>query len=271
MYALMSLCGILAAGFWIYSGAKKEGYDETAVLIFLLAAAGGALLGGHLLYALVHFPLIAGMVRNGAGLAELFRRGIFGGAVYYGGLLGGLAAGLLYARLSFGPFPFRRSPGSGSLSDIITPAIPLFHVFGRIGCFFAGCCFGVESGAGFVFTRSLISGANGVRRFPVQLLEAVFNLSLFFLLCRMRPGGGKPQDIRPPGGGKLDGKLLFLYLLLYPAGRFLLEGIRGDTQRGIWGFFSTSQWISIALIIFSLFKLLRPGGGAGKKKKTAGA
>jgi phosphatidylglycerol:prolipoprotein diacylglycerol transferase len=65
--------------------------------------------------------------------------------------------------------------------DIATPAIPLFHFFGRMGCFFAGCCFGIESSFGYTFRYSIIKEANGINRFPVQLLEALVNLLLFFI------------------------------------------------------------------------------------------
>ena len=45
-----------------------------------------------------------------------------------------------------------------------------------------GCCYGIESEFGVVFTRSLVESANGVRRLPVQLFEAVFELVLFIVL-----------------------------------------------------------------------------------------
>jgi phosphatidylglycerol:prolipoprotein diacylglycerol transferase len=176
-----------------------------------------------------------------------------------------MGAGALYGRHKFGAM----FPG---ITDIISPVIPLFHFFGRIGCFMAGCCFGIESGFGFTFTRSLIAEANGVRRFPVQLLEALFNLGLFCILHIQREAGAAGEGSSgarsfPASLAKsLKGKLLFLYLLLYPAGRFILECIRGDAYRGIWGPFSVSQWISLALIAFSLFKLL----GNKNTSKAAG-
>jgi phosphatidylglycerol:prolipoprotein diacylglycerol transferase len=244
LYSLLALCGIFAAGLYACGSAKKAGYDDTGIIVLLVLAGAGVMLGGHLLYGLSHFPYIIRIFTD-PNASILFRRlgVIFGGSVFYGGLLGGIATGIIYGRRKYGP----ALPG---VLDIIVPAIPLFHFFGRIGCFMSGCCFGIESGFGFTFTRSIIPESNGVNRFPVQLLEALFNAGLFFALRRLRKTGSFRE------------RLLYLYLFLYPVGRFFLELFRGDTFRGIWGPFSTSQWISLGLIAFSLFKLGRRKEGA---------
>ena len=58
--------------------------------------------------------------------------------------------------------------------NMIAPAIPLFHGFGRIGCLFAGCCYGIELKQPIVFMNVV-----RINRVPTQLLEALFE----FLLC----------------------------------------------------------------------------------------
>jgi phosphatidylglycerol:prolipoprotein diacylglycerol transferase len=238
VYALAALCGLFAAGAPACVRAKRAGLDDTDMIVTLLAAAAGALAGGHLLYGLVQFRLFPRLFDAGSAAVFFARAGvIFGGQVFYGGLLGGLAAGAVCGRILFrGRLP--------DALDCIAPFVPLFHVFGRLGCFAAGCCFGVESRAGIVFTRALVPEANGTPRVPVQLIEAAFNLALFALLAARRP--------RPRG------RLIYRYLLLYPAGRFILEFFRGDEYRGFWGPFSTSQWISLALAGFAVFALARP-------------
>ena len=47
-----------------------------------------------------------------------------------------------------------------------------------------------------------------------------------------------------------------LYLIAYPVCRFGLEYLRGDAYRGFVGPFSTSQFISLLLIVFSGLSLL---------------
>ena len=91
---------------------------------------------------------------------------IWGGSVFYGGLLGGILAGAVYLRRKGRPLDLWAS--------LTAPAIPLFHVFGRVGCFLGGCCYGLPSAWGFVYRYSPVAEANGVSRFPVQLVEAAW-------------------------------------------------------------------------------------------------
>ncbi|MFC1463207.1 prolipoprotein diacylglyceryl transferase, partial [Verrucomicrobiota bacterium] len=69
---------------------------------------------------------------------------------------------------------------------------------------------------------------------PVQLYEAAFNLSLFFLLRYAYKRR------------KTDGGILALYLLTYPVGRFCLEFFRGDFRVRLAGL-SVAQLLSITL------------------------
>jgi phosphatidylglycerol:prolipoprotein diacylglycerol transferase len=186
------------------------------MIVLLLFSAVGAFIGGHLLYAAVN-PQPAGALAL-----------TFAGSVFYGGLAGGIAAGALYLKLT--------GRGFTEYSDIAAPSIPLFHAFGRLGCFLGGCCYGVESGVGFIYRRALIESANGVRRLPVQLIESAFLLLLCAVLTRLyRRGAAR-------------GRLLYIYLVSYGAFRFVIEFWRGDEYRGIYRGLSTSQWISIFIL-----------------------
>lgn len=202
------------------------------MIVLLLVAGIGVLLGGHLLYAAVSLRDSLEAIPPGfqadspQKFLALFQL-IFGGSVFYGGLFGGMAAGLLYLRKK--GLPIRE------FTDIVAPAIPLFHFFGRIGCFLGGCCYGIECEFGFIYTHALSESANGVRRFPVQLLEAAFNLLLFLVLWQL---------LRRRKTG-----LLRWYLFCYSIGRFLLEFLRGDAYRGQAFGLSTSQIISLVILI----------------------
>ena len=102
-----------------------------------------------------------------------------------------------------------------------------------------------------------IPGINGVRRFPVALAEAAFNLILFIVLWRLSKNE------------KTKGRMTILYCLSYPVARFILEFFRGDGIRGfLWGL-STSQWISIVIFAAALTVLIvktinRPKDGTNK-------
>jgi phosphatidylglycerol:prolipoprotein diacylglycerol transferase len=137
----------------------------------------------------------------------------------------------------------RKRPQYRYLLDFVVPAIPLFHFFGRIGCFLAGCCFGIESSFGFTFNHSIVDEANGINRFPVQLLEAFINILLFFILDVFRRKKLFKQNI------------IYLYLLLYSFARFFIEFLRGDVYRGFFFVLSTSQIISILIFCFIMPKI----------------
>lgn len=231
-YLVLAILGILTTLFVLYRIAEHHGLDEIQMLFMTLIGFGAAGAGGGLLYGLTNYRLIAALFRNFdkiSSFRELLSalKIIFGGSVFYGGLIGILIVALVYTR---------KKHLSARYLDVAAIGIPLFHVFGRLGCFFSGCCFGIESSVGFVYHYSLIPSANSVRRFPVQLLEAAFNACLCLVLYSL---------FRKK---KLEGRLLSAYLFAYPTFRFFDEFLRGDAYRGIWFGLSTSQWISLLLI-----------------------
>lgn len=242
-YAVMALIGALAAGVFCYLMAKRKKMDEVNMVFILLFAVIGVFIGGHLVYALTNIPYfyLIGHIHDWDSFVAIMG-GIFGGQVFYGGLLGGIAAGGIAAKVM-------KVKPLGGYTDILACAVPLFHCFGRIGCFVGGCCYGVEWEHGITFHNSMLEIANGVPRFPVQLVEAGFNLLLFLFLLWMLQKG------------KMKHYLFFLYLAIYAVGRFILEFFRGDTYRGIWFGVSTSQIISILILlfcgVFGLYKLLQ--------------
>jgi phosphatidylglycerol:prolipoprotein diacylglycerol transferase len=241
----MSLAGIFAAGIYVSHICKKSGYDDNDAIIFLLLVSIGVFIGGHILYSIVNYRIIIYAVKNIKMIKSFhdfldIAALIWGGSVFYGGLLGGLLAAKII---------IHKRPQFRYLFDIAAPSIPLFHFFGRIGCFLGGCCFGIESSFGFTFRHSLVEEANGINRFPVQLLEALFNLILFFILDKFRSGNMFKQN------------LIYMYLLFYSIARFFIEFLRGDKYRGFFFSLSTSQCISILILcfvvirVFGLFRL----------------
>lgn len=225
-YAVVAVVGMMLSGVFICHRAGKAGLDVNRLLVALTVALVGAFVGMHILYGITNIKLFY-VFADVTDIKSFIRAVamVFGGSVFYGGLLGGIAAAYIYLKCTKLPV--------GEYADIIAPGVPLFHGISRIGCFLAGCCYGVESEFGFVYHKSAIEAANGVSRFPVQLLETVCNMAIFLLLWRL----GKAK--------KLRGGLFPLYLILYAVVRFFDEFLRGDDLRGFVGALSTSQFISI--------------------------
>ncbi len=242
-YALFSFMGLIVCGFVVYLSCNKLKIEIEDIAVMELIVAAGLLVGGHLLYGIVNIPQIIATLNSAhvmgfaATLRSLFN--CFGGLVFYGGFLGGLAALKIYIR-------FSKSEFRSHLLDIYAFSVPLFHFFGRIGCFFAGCCYGIESSVGFITNNNtLVPDINGVRRFPVSLLEALLNLTIFIVLLVVFKKG------------LYKNKLIYLYFIMYSVVRLFTELLRGDSVRGIYFGVSTSQWIAIFLLIIGLIKIFK--------------
>lgn len=95
------------------------------------------------------------------------------------------------------------------LGNIIAPAVALGMAIGRFGCFFNGCCYGIETHANWG-----VDFGDGLLRYPTQLFEVVFHLPAFIILHYAK------ANVKQPG-------ILFkLYLIAYFIFRFLIEFIR---------------------------------------------
>lgn len=229
-YWAFGMAGLIAAVLFVLWNNRTYRLPGADLLHLIVLAPVGAIVGAKLLYVATVLPLIVRNAGRIAGSPVLLLQLLQNGYVFYGGFLGAAAMVLWYCRKY-------RLPAATAVA-LMTPAVPLFHAFGRIGCFFAGCCWGKEVPWGIAFTKSL-GAPNGVPLLPVQLIESALNLLLFFLLVVL----GKRL--------KEKWRLLLYYILFYGAIRFVLEFFRGDKLRGVL-LLSTSQWISLVLIAVSV-------------------
>ena len=243
-YGLCALTGIAFSALlvWVLIRKRKD-YSKVHILNIPLFATIGAFFGAHILYALTRPDVLWYILGHMDDLTSSFQRALellgalFGGMVFYGGLIGGLVSGMLCCKKLKLDFSF--------YADIYAPAIPLFHAFGRIGCFLAGCCYGIESHFGLMYHNEMYPDASGVTRLPIQLIEAGLNLLLVLVLVLLNKKKLK------------NGTLLSVYLIVYPIIRFVDEFFRGDAVRGLWFGLSTSQWISMILFVTGVVMLLK--------------
>jgi len=237
-YSLFMILGAVAAWFTIKVLGKRK--DADISLIFLFCICGG-LVGAFLLRPITRIPEI---LMNWEQLRHLppdvFASMVFGEVVFYGGFIGGVIALLLYCRKY--KVPVR------PVVDLFAPALAIAHAFGRVGCFFGGCCYGapVSSSHPFsvVFPPFPIAAPAGVPLLATQLIEATCLLVIAIILAVV---------YKKTAG---TGLTACLYGLLYSILRFFLEFYRGDPVRGIYGPFSTSQYISIVLFATSVILLV---------------
>ena len=215
---------------------KLSGRKDLSNLLLSLMIGGVA--GSRIAYVIEHWQS-----EFAAHPAQIIRVDQ-GGLMFYGGFI-----------LSFVVFfvwCFIKKESPLKLADLLAAVIPLGHAFGRIGCFFYGCCYGRDSDAWCAVTFPVGSpcwfehGHKLVSVLPTQLFEAAALLVLFGALMlvwfRFKHGG---TEARSELG---DGLILGLYLIGYAVIRFFIEILRGDPRAAV-GPFSISQTISIGMLI----------------------
>lgn len=152
------------------------------------------------------------------------------GYVWYGGMIGALLTAVFY---------FRRRPHLDAwlYSDAFAPAIMLGASVGRLGCFMAGCCHGVPTEQPWGVWFPQLDGPVH----PTQLYDALSAATIgAFLLWRFFHRRFKGENIA-------------LLLMLYPVARATTEAFRGDAERGGFGPLSTSQWLSVPLLLIGVW------------------
>ena len=233
-YGLMTAIGIIAAYLLMERRAKQNNFTEeqqSKTLGLILFCLIFGYLGSKILYILTILPRL---LKDPA----VFLQSLSGGWVVFGGLLGGMFGAWLFCHWQKLPV--------GRYFDLAFPAVALAQAFGRVGCFFAGCCYGVETDSAFsiVFQHSQYA-PNHVHLVPTQLISAVLDL----VLCLFLLWYEKNKE-------KYSGELAALYLILYSAGRFVLEFWRGDLIRGAVGPLSTSQFIGLFTLLAGIVLLV---------------
>lgn len=233
-YGVLVALAFLTAVWMSARLARRAGIDAEAVTNLGIYCALAAMAGAKLMMFVVDPD---------------YRRDIFSwaslqaGGVFYGGLIAALAVSWWYMRKTKLPL--------FETADVFAPAIALGHGIGRLGCFSAGCCWGVlcDRPWAVTFRNPVANDVTGVPLnvplHPTQLYEALGEFAIFAILF---------WRIRKPHG---RGTVIALYLMLYGAVRFVVEFYRYHEQGNLWGGpLDTSQMISLALIAVGASRFL---------------
>ena len=225
---------------------KKVGLSKDEVISYAFWLVIGGIAGARIYYVLFMWRQF-----YAANPLEIFAVW-HGGLAIHGGIIGGAAAVILYARVKKVHFL--------DLFDATAPMLALGQAFGRIGNFMNGDAHGVPTDLpwGIVFPPGSIAGQEfpGQPLHPVMLYELALNLVNFFILWRLRKRDHK------------RGFILALYLLNYGVIRFFVSFLRADslmlgTLRGAQVL--SAVFVAGSLLFLFLFRLWQ---GDQKKKKT---
>ena len=149
------------------------------------------------------------------------------GMTFIGGLIGGVVCFLAIYFI----FRKRYTTRLYQVVSDIPCSILIAHAFGRIGCFFAGCCYGkpTDSFLGVQFPDL------PHKVHPTQLYEAAF-LFIMFGICFFLSMKNFKHN-------------LSIYLITYGIFRFLIEYVRGDERGELVSIVSPSQFWSILMVV----------------------
>lgn len=217
-YGAFVALGFAVAVLLIYRRAASFGIDKNNIidLMILMLVAGVA--GARVLYVFLNLRYYSANPYEIVNISN-------GGLVWYGGFFAGIGAAALYIKI--------KKMGFWNTMDLIVPYVALAQAFGRVGCFFNGCCYGF----------------NGT---PVQLYASLLLVGIFIILRYW-------QDRR-----RFKGDVALGYCLLYALKRFGIEFFRGDNPKIFMGF-TISQLISLAVILMAVLILIKKASD-GKRK-----
>ena len=230
-YGALILLGVISAYLFLRKNAFKEfGLNQEASHNLLVGLIVMSVFGGKFFmifenpsYYLTH---LSSLISNS-------------GFVFYGSLI--FSMGFIYWFIKKHQLPVWQ------FLDLIAFVTLIVHFFGRLGCFLAGCCHGIESHGSLAITYTDINSlANPLNTplHPTQLYSSFMLMSIFLFLTWLKP---KKQ---------FNGQLFLLYLILYSFGRSVIEEFRGDQARGFLfdGWYSNSQFISTLIMYVRIRK-----------------
>lgn len=227
-YGVLLALGFLAGTWLVRRRAPELGLDSQAMVALAAFTTLAGVLGSRSWFVVADWQRLAAAPWRAAALWQ-------GGAVWYGALCAGLLALFLGSRRAGARWP--------DLLDLFLPAASLAHLFGRIGCFAAGCCWGDRTALPWAvtFPASSACGDPGRPLHPTQLYEAFGEAAIGLVLL--------PLWRRRPFAGAVG----LAYLLLYGALRFGIEPLRAESTRALVAGtpLSIAQLVSLALVVLA--------------------
>ena len=152
-----------------------------------------------------------------------------GGLAIYGGVIGGFL-GLVIASLI-------HKVNIVKTCDVVAPVLSIGQAFGRIGCIFGKCCYGVAVTNKSLQWFPIALYVHGGYHYATNFYESILDLCLFVILVIV---------LRKV---KITGLVTFSYMFGYGLIRFILESFRDQTQTLFIGNYPVSKLLSLVLII----------------------
>ncbi len=225
--AIAFLAGIAVA----MKEARRIGEDSERILDLCFYILIWAIVGSRIFYVMLNFEEYSDRPLE---VLKLWK----GGLAFQGGLLASVLTVIWYKK--------KYQIKLGRLADILAPSAALGQAFGRIGCFFAGCCYGKETNVPWAITFNTPESLApiGIPLHPTQLYHALSLFSIYFVLLGVR------------NFKKFEGEVAWSYLLMHSVQRTIIEVFRGDVTKSLFGGLMTpTQALSIITGFIALYVL----------------
>lgn len=222
----------IAAGWWLgMREARRRGLDAEGMQAMILWGLLGGIVGARLFHVVDRWDLYADEPLSALYVWE-------GGLAVYGGLIGGVLAAVVYARVAGLPF--------WKMADAAAPGMILGQGLGRLACIPNGDALGAPTDVpwAFVYTNpaSMVpQELLGEPLHPYPVYELLFDFAVLGLLWKLRGVYGS------------DGLLFLTYAGVYAAGRFLLTFFRTEQ---VWFFGLQEAQVVSVMVLMLLVPLL---------------
>ena len=242
---LMALAIVFGVAFALYL-AQRDNFPTEHLLPAVIWAVIGGLIGARMTHVIDEWDHYYEYPGEIISLWE-------GGLGWYGGLIGGILAALIYCRV--------KHISAGQHLDFAAPALMLGLAIGRIGCTINGDICGAPTSLPWSISYTnpasypVMWGYHGVPLHPVTIYEIIWNLIVFGVLWRLR------------GRLKPEGSLLLVMVAMYSFGRFFISWFRAEqVEATMLGPLHQAHIISIvlffgaiALLVYRKVGWVKPG------------
>lgn len=259
-YGLFVALGFMAALWLANRRAQHHNIRPEFISDLFFVILASSLIGARFFYVILNLSEFS---HDFLGVFKIWN----GGLVFYGGFLFALVSALFFVR--------RQDIDLWTTADVLAPPIALGHALGRVGCLFAGCCYGRSCDLPWAieFHNPDSLAPLNLSLHPTQIYSIISNLLIFLLLILMerimerrrdqKAGQKSGQKAGFKAGKKKTGEkirtkgmIFWTYILLYGLFRSIIEIFRGDFRGNFFmDILSVSQVIGIAMSIFAVFVL----------------
>lgn len=224
-HGVLMVIAIIAAVILGLRLGKLKGFSEEFIITGLVWAIPSALVISRLVHVIDNISYYS----NHPVSIFIFTDG---GLSLYGGLIGGVGAGIIYALIKKRPL--------WALLDVVAPCLLVGQAVGRIGCLINGDAYGTTTSVpwGLIYTHPDTFAPLGIPTQPSPAYEMIYDVAVLAMLWRFQ------------NRFQRNGSLFLTYLIFYPLGRFLISFTRVEPP--VLGPLHQSHLISIIMFLIAL-------------------